>query len=76
MATTLMSYDGPSKFAPLRNIPFQLKLYKFRSGVKGNVLVNLKKRKVFRFKRKRGQQNVQKRTYEVVCGVNVNGAPR
>ena len=43
MATTFISYDGPSKFAPLRNFPFQIKLYNFRSGAKGNILVYLKK---------------------------------
>ena len=37
----------------------------FKKGMKHIYLINLKKRKVFRFKRKGGQQNVQKRTYEV-----------
>ena len=37
-----VGYDGPSKFDPLRNFPFQIKLYKFRSGAKGNILENLK----------------------------------
>ena len=37
----------------------------YQKEMKHIYLINLKKRKVFRFKRKGGQQNVQKRTYEV-----------